>query len=108
MEQKYGTRLFFRGARRLELTDAGMILYQQAKRMCEIEQAAKRQDQEKPEAAAKPRTPEQIYLEEMEISLGERLGRKVRVQQGRKKGTLVLEYYGKEDLQALCRLLAGE
>lgn len=41
MEQKYGTRLFFRGARRLELTDAGMILYQQAKRMCEIEQAAK-------------------------------------------------------------------
>ena len=41
MEQKYGTRLFFRGARKLELTDAGMILYQQAKRMCEIEQAAK-------------------------------------------------------------------
>ena len=41
MEEKYGTRLFFRGARRLELTDAGMILYQQAKRMCEIEQAAK-------------------------------------------------------------------
>ncbi len=40
MEQKYGTRLFFRGARRLELTDAGMILYQKAKRMCEIEQAA--------------------------------------------------------------------
>lgn len=41
MEQKYGARLFFRGARRLELTDAGNILYQQAKRMCEIEQAAK-------------------------------------------------------------------
>ena len=41
MEQKYGARLFFRGARRLELTDAGMILYQQAKRICEIEQAAK-------------------------------------------------------------------
>ena len=28
MEQKYGTRLFFRGSRRLELTDAGSILYQ--------------------------------------------------------------------------------
>ena len=41
MEEKYGTRLFFRGARRLELTDAGMILYQKAKRMCEIEQSAK-------------------------------------------------------------------
>lgn len=41
MEEKYGTRLFFRGARKLELTDAGAILYQKAKRMCEIEQAAK-------------------------------------------------------------------
>lgn len=41
MEQKYGTRLFFRGSRRLELTDAGSILYQKAKRMCEIETAAK-------------------------------------------------------------------
>ena len=40
MEQKYGTRLFFRGARKLELTDAGMILYRKAKRICEIEQAA--------------------------------------------------------------------
>lgn len=40
MEQKYGARLFFRGSRKLELTDAGMILYQKAKNMCEIEQAA--------------------------------------------------------------------
>lgn len=40
MEQKYGTRLFFRGTRHLELTDAGMILYQKAKHICEIEQAA--------------------------------------------------------------------
>ena len=40
LEQKYGTRLFFRGSRRLELTDAGMILYQKAKGICEIEQEA--------------------------------------------------------------------
>ena len=26
LEQKYGTRLFYRGARKLELTDAGAIL----------------------------------------------------------------------------------
>lgn len=43
MEQRYGTRLFFRGARRLELTDAGMILYQKAKGICEMEQAAQNQ-----------------------------------------------------------------
>ena len=40
LEQKYGTRLFFRGSRRLELTDAGMILYRKAKSICELEQAA--------------------------------------------------------------------
>lgn len=73
----------------------------------EIEQLAQKQDkpQETPQTQ---RSPEQIYFEEVEISLGERLGRRVRVQNGRKKGTLVLEYYGKEDLQALCKLLAGE
>ena len=75
----------------------------------EIEQLAQKQDKKpEPEPASKQRTPEQIFCEEVEISLGERLGRKVHVQNGRKKGTLVLEYYGQEDLQALCKLLAGE
>ena len=40
LEQLYGTQLVIRQPRRLELTDAGMILYQKAKRMCEIEQSA--------------------------------------------------------------------
>ena len=31
LEAAYGARLFYRGARRLELTDAGRILYQKAK-----------------------------------------------------------------------------
>ena len=41
LEAEYGARLFFRGARRLELTDAGQILYQRAKRMLAIETAAR-------------------------------------------------------------------
>lgn len=41
LEQKYGTRLFFRGSRKLELTDAGQILYRKVKRMCEMEIEAK-------------------------------------------------------------------
>lgn len=41
LEQKYGTRLFYRGARKLELTDAGAILYQKAKFLCEVEIEAK-------------------------------------------------------------------
>lgn len=73
----------------------------------EIEQIAKRQND--PPAAQPPqRTPDQIYFEEMEISLSNRLGRRVQVQHGKKKSTLVLEFYDKDDLQALCQLLAGE
>lgn len=56
----------------------------------------------------KQKTPEQIYYEEMEISLGSHLGRKVRVSGSKKKGTLTLEFYNKEDLQALCQLLTKE
>ena len=41
LETAYGARLFHRGSRRLELTDAGQILYQRAKRMLAIETAAR-------------------------------------------------------------------
>ena len=41
LETAYGARLFYRGARSLELTDAGQILYQRAKRMLAIETAAR-------------------------------------------------------------------
>lgn len=41
LETAYGARLFFRGARKLELTDAGQILYQRAKRLLAIETAAR-------------------------------------------------------------------
>lgn len=41
LEAAYGARLFHRGARRLELTDAGQILYEKAKRMLEVETEAR-------------------------------------------------------------------
>jgi DNA-binding transcriptional LysR family regulator len=41
LETAYGARLFYRGARKLELTDAGRILYRKAKWMTEIETAAR-------------------------------------------------------------------
>ena len=41
LETAYGARLFYRGARNLELTDAGRILYQKAKWMTEVETAAR-------------------------------------------------------------------
>lgn len=48
------------------------------------------------------------YFVEMEISLKERLGRKVKVDYGRSKGVLVLEFYDKEDLAAIAEKLADE
>lgn len=41
LETAYGARLFYRGARRLELTDAGQILYEKAKWMMEVETEAR-------------------------------------------------------------------
>ena len=45
------------------------------------------------------------YFKEMELSLQERMGRRVSVQYGKKKGALVLEFYDKDDLAALARRL---
>ncbi|MBR4201189.1 MAG: ParB/RepB/Spo0J family partition protein [Oscillospiraceae bacterium] len=73
----------------------------------EIEALVQKQSAEdKP--AEKQKSPDQIYYEEMEISLGNHLGRKVRVAGSKKKGTLTLEFYNREDLQALCQLLTKE
>lgn len=72
----------------------------------EIEKIAKRQAQTQP--AVKQKSPDEIYYEEMEISLGNHLGRKVQVQSGKKKGTLTLEFYNREDLAALCRMLTKD
>lgn len=72
----------------------------------EIEKLAKRQAQTQP--AVKQKSPDEIYYEEMEISLGNYLGRKVQVQSGKKKGTLTLEFYNREDLAALCRMLTKD
>ncbi len=56
----------------------------------------------------KPQTDERInsYFREMEISLHERLGRKVKVEYGKNKGALILEFYNEEDLSQLARKLA--
>ncbi len=48
------------------------------------------------------------YFVEMELSLKERLGRKVKIDFGKNKGVLVLEFYDKEDLAGLAEILAGE
>lgn len=46
------------------------------------------------------------YFKEMEISLNDVLGRKVKVEYGKNKGALILEFYDKEDLSELAKKLS--
>ncbi|MCM1507336.1 MAG: ParB/RepB/Spo0J family partition protein [Ruminococcus flavefaciens] len=48
------------------------------------------------------------YFAEMEIALNMRLGRKVKVNYAGKKGSLVLEFYDKDDLKEIAEKLAGD
>ncbi|MDE5772062.1 MAG: ParB/RepB/Spo0J family partition protein [Ruminococcus sp.] len=48
------------------------------------------------------------YFVEMEISLNEKLGRRVKVDYGKNKGTLVLEFYDKNDLAEIAEKLARD
>jgi ParB family chromosome partitioning protein len=50
----------------------------------------------------------QMYLAEVEKSLSSRYGRKATIINGRKKGKLVLEFYGTDDLNALLDRLEGQ
>ena len=64
----------------------------------------KLQEEEKP-AKSKAIDEQRIYLEEIEKNLSARLGRKVSIAAGRKKGKIELEYYDLDDLEALLSLL---
>ncbi len=46
------------------------------------------------------------YFKEMEISLHDALGRKVKVEYGKNKGALILEFYDKDDLSELAKKLS--
>lgn len=45
------------------------------------------------------------YVAEVEKQLGKRLGRRVKIVDGKRKGRLELEYYGADDFEALCQAL---
>ncbi|MBR6761235.1 MAG: ParB/RepB/Spo0J family partition protein [Oscillospiraceae bacterium] len=72
----------------------------------EIEQIAQKQGAVP--NAPHQKTADEIFFEEMEITLGNLLGRRVQVHSKKKTGTLTLEFYNREDLQALCEKLTNE
>ena len=72
----------------------------------QAEQLAKKLAAKKPPKARPAADPQAaLYLRDAEKSLSGRLGRRVRILPGRKKGRVELEYYNEEDLEALLALL---
>ncbi|MBQ8582564.1 MAG: ParB/RepB/Spo0J family partition protein [Ruminococcus sp.] len=74
----------------------------------QVENAARKSADEPVPVAEKTNKRIDSYFVEMELSLNERLGRKVKVDYGKNKGALILEFYDKEDLAALADKLAKE
>ena len=68
----------------------------------EVENLAKKKPTEKGERKTRRRD---TLFDETELSLSRELGRKVKVQNGRGKGTLTIEFYGKDDLKELANLI---
>lgn len=86
----------------LRAADGGLTVRQ-------VEKAAQKSAEHAEEASAeKSNRKIDNYFKEMELSLNERLGRKVRVDYGKNKGALILEFYDKNDLAALAEKLAKE
>ena len=84
----------------LRAVDGGLTVRQ-------VERAAQKSAEAK-EAKASDNKKIDNYFVEMELSLNERLGRRVKVDYGKNKGALILEFYDKEDLAALADKLAKE
>ncbi len=86
----------------LKAADGGLTVRQ-------VEKAAQKSAEHIEEAASsKSNAKIDNYFKEMELSLNERLGRKVKVDYGKNKGALILEFYDKNDLAALAEKLAKE
>lgn len=79
---------------------AGLLTVRQLEKMAA--------DSEKPKKPIHFNPPKDSYYREMEISLHERLARKVKVDYKKNKGTLTLEFYDEDDLRALAEKLVQE
>lgn len=85
----------------LKAADGGLTVRQ-------VERAAQKSIEDAESAPSASDKAIDNYFVEMEISLNERLGRKVKVDYGKNKGVLVLEFYDKEDLAAIAEKLAAD
>ncbi len=101
-------------ARALLAFDNGALIFEVAQSIIknkltvrDVERLAKMADKEgaTPRSRAKRRDP---FYDEVELSLQEVLGRKVKVYNGRGRGTLEIEFYSAEDLKNIANKLGEE
>ena len=57
--------------------------------------------------ADKPEKTPDIYVQDLEREMAAFTGHKIIIQPGAKKGKITIEYYGNEDLEAVCEALKG-
>lgn len=86
--------------------EAAKQIVQQKLTVRDVERMAKRQEKNAP--VVKHAKRRDAFYDEVELSLSEALGRKVRVLNGRGKGTLEIEFYSMEDLKDIANRLGEE
>lgn len=74
----------------------------------QVERASQKSLENEDEQSEKSNHRIDNYFVEVELSLKEALGRKVKVDYGKNKGALTLEFYDKDDLAAIVKRLAEE
>ena len=55
----------------------------------------------------KPEKTPDIYVQDLERAMAAFTGHKITIKHGEKKGKITIEYYGNEDLEAVCEALKG-
>ena len=59
------------------------------------------------EPKEKPQKTSDIYVQDLERAMTSLIGHKITIKHGEKKGKITIEYYGNEDLEAVCEALKG-
>lgn len=85
----------------VKASDGGLTVRQ-------VEKAAQKYAASEEEVSEKSNIKIDNYFKEMELSLNETLGRKVKVDYGKNKGALILEFYDKDDLASIAKKLTEE
>ena len=57
--------------------------------------------------SGKPEKTPDIYVQDLEREMAAFTGHKITIKHGEKKGKITIEYYGNEDLEAVCQALKG-